>query len=51
MFDYSYNFSNGGLNFLAWPDGKSYEEQDNYLIEIFKLIESVVVIVQRTNNA
>lgn len=33
--------STGGVQF-GWPDGKSYLEQDNILVEVFKMIKNQI---------
>jgi hypothetical protein len=42
MFFSSYNFDGQTLSFAQWPNGKSYLEQDNYLVTIFRVIKDAV---------
>lgn len=35
-----YAHTHHGMELIAWPDGRSYLEQSNMLVEVFDLIEA-----------
>ncbi len=42
----------GGLTRVAWPDGRTYLEQDNILIELFDIIkdEAILRLNEKSEN-
>jgi len=40
LFNACFNFAEAGFIQWCWPDGNSYLEQDNVLVEMFSLMKS-----------
>ena len=46
----TYNIEGGKKDLVAWPDGRSYLEQDMLLINVFRIIGNELTKMRKSNG-